>query len=288
VKRNPELEALIIAKPEDREAHQVYADWLIGEGDPLGELVATSLAAEKESKKARQLKVRARKLLVDYAVKELVPRFPRLEQRLVESARGKATWPTFEWRWGLLRGFSMDAPRRADAADGWNLLTDPIAQFVDHVLIQRMNVPDLRKLAALRCLLDLNLHHARGVEDVKALAKHPRLAYLTLTGTGITDVKPLATLPELRQLYLNETKVKDIAPLAKARSLELVNLEWSFVTDIRPLYDLPILWEVWLHETRVPERQVNELKARMYGPPVRKRKSIGPGLSDTPIVYSEF
>ena len=37
---NPELEANILAHPDDREAYLVYADWLQSHGDPRGELVA--------------------------------------------------------------------------------------------------------------------------------------------------------------------------------------------------------------------------------------------------------
>jgi Leucine-rich repeat (LRR) protein len=129
-----------------------------------------------------------------------------------------------------------------------------------------VNVPDIARLAAsLPCLLELSLHRAKGILEVDALARHPRLERLVLTGTDLTDVQPLATLPALRELYLKETRVRDLAPLAQARSLEFLNLEGSAVDDVRALFELPRLREVWLFKTKVPEKQVNELKARLHG-----------------------
>ena len=41
--RNPELEKAILANPNDREAYTVYADWLMEQGDPRGELISLQL-----------------------------------------------------------------------------------------------------------------------------------------------------------------------------------------------------------------------------------------------------
>jgi uncharacterized protein (TIGR02996 family) len=45
-KRNPDLEQAILSDPYDREAYSVYADWLQGQGDPRGELIALQLAGK--------------------------------------------------------------------------------------------------------------------------------------------------------------------------------------------------------------------------------------------------
>ena len=37
--RNPELEAIITAAPDDLDGYEVYADWLIEQGEPHGELI---------------------------------------------------------------------------------------------------------------------------------------------------------------------------------------------------------------------------------------------------------
>ncbi len=50
--RNPELEKAILANPNDRDAYTVYADWLIEQGDPRGELISLQLGnKEGQAKK---------------------------------------------------------------------------------------------------------------------------------------------------------------------------------------------------------------------------------------------
>ncbi|NMO21886.1 WGR domain-containing protein [Pyxidicoccus fallax] len=44
---NPELEAAILANPDDADAYLVYGDWLQSQGDPRGELIALQAAALK-------------------------------------------------------------------------------------------------------------------------------------------------------------------------------------------------------------------------------------------------
>jgi uncharacterized protein (TIGR02996 family) len=51
--RNPELEAAILANPDDVLAWQVYFDWLSGEGDPWGERGQLALAIAQASAKAK-------------------------------------------------------------------------------------------------------------------------------------------------------------------------------------------------------------------------------------------
>ena len=46
----PALEAALLASPESHEVLGVYADWLLGQGDPLGRLIAAELALAKEGR----------------------------------------------------------------------------------------------------------------------------------------------------------------------------------------------------------------------------------------------
>jgi len=46
--RNPDMEAQLAKSPDDLALYQVYADWLSDRGDPRGELIALSLAAERD------------------------------------------------------------------------------------------------------------------------------------------------------------------------------------------------------------------------------------------------
>jgi uncharacterized protein (TIGR02996 family) len=88
-----ELEAGIVASPDDRDAYQVYGDWLAEQGDPLGELVAVHVALEK--------KPRDRTLI-------------KREEALVEEHREAwlGEWLAYlqdegeialDWRWGFLQ-----------------------------------------------------------------------------------------------------------------------------------------------------------------------------------------
>jgi uncharacterized protein (TIGR02996 family) len=51
-KRNPDLEKAILADPNDKDAYMVYADWLQGQGDPRGELIALQIAGKDKAAKA--------------------------------------------------------------------------------------------------------------------------------------------------------------------------------------------------------------------------------------------
>ena len=48
-KSNPDLEKAILANPDDADAYMVYADWLQGQGDPRGELIALQSAKKKQA-----------------------------------------------------------------------------------------------------------------------------------------------------------------------------------------------------------------------------------------------
>ncbi|AGC44676.1 WGR domain-containing protein [Myxococcus stipitatus DSM 14675] len=56
-KSNPELEAAILKDPDNQDAYLVYGDWLQGQGDPRGELIALQhAAANADSAEAGALK----------------------------------------------------------------------------------------------------------------------------------------------------------------------------------------------------------------------------------------
>jgi uncharacterized protein (TIGR02996 family) len=50
--RNPDLEAAIEKDPYDKDAYAVYGDWLQGQGDPRGELIALMLAGKDKQAQA--------------------------------------------------------------------------------------------------------------------------------------------------------------------------------------------------------------------------------------------
>ena len=57
--RDPALEAAIAANPDDTDAIAVYGDWLAQRGEPLGELIALSLAARKRPGLEKEVAERA-------------------------------------------------------------------------------------------------------------------------------------------------------------------------------------------------------------------------------------
>lgn len=87
-----ELEAGIVASPDDRDAYQVYGDWLVEQGDPLGELVAVQVALEKKPRDRTLIK-REEALMEEHRVTWLGNRLAHLQD---EGEVG------LDWRWGFL------------------------------------------------------------------------------------------------------------------------------------------------------------------------------------------
>jgi uncharacterized protein (TIGR02996 family) len=63
--RNPELEALIVNDPDNAEAYLVYGDWLQGQGDPRGELIAAEHAL-LEAPRSKRLQETVARLRLPY------------------------------------------------------------------------------------------------------------------------------------------------------------------------------------------------------------------------------
>ncbi|MFV8754877.1 WGR domain-containing protein [Nannocystaceae bacterium ST9] len=104
--RNPELEEVIFAAPEDPQAWSVYADWLQGEGDPWGERISLGIA-HANAKGAEKTKL---KKAID-----------KLDEQHSEHFFGKAlaklmTAEDFEqvakldWQYGFVVGIRVAAP----------------------------------------------------------------------------------------------------------------------------------------------------------------------------------
>lgn len=163
-----ELIASIAAAPADRARWAVYADWLLERGDPRGELIAMSLAAEQRSDEALARRVEA--LSVD-------------EDRLLspELAAHAHLWLFTFWR-GFIRAarwLGTDDPR-AEAVDAVDaLFTDPHACLLERLAIHQ-DVPCRELVAAERPTirrLELGMPALSG-----ALRNLPNLEWLELVG----------------------------------------------------------------------------------------------------------
>jgi uncharacterized protein (TIGR02996 family) len=51
-----QLEAALVANPDDLAAHGAYADWLLEQGDPRGEFIGVQIDLEQEGRPARERK----------------------------------------------------------------------------------------------------------------------------------------------------------------------------------------------------------------------------------------
>jgi uncharacterized protein (TIGR02996 family) len=292
VKRNPELEAHLVAHPDDRDAHLVYADWLHAAGDPLGEVISTQIAAEDEPPRKRKVKLRAWKLLDEYIERELVPRFPSITHRLrawnmdvkdERSPDGITNWSSSQilWRWGLPRHVGMTDWPAPMFAEGLAFLADPVGQFVVNLFLRNTALADATPLASLRGLRDLVLR-GTPIADVRPLAALAHLEQLDLAQTRVSDLRPLAKLPSLYKLYLKGTPVTDLGPLASVKTLEFLSLEDTAVTDLEPRMRLERLWEVWLYRSAVDAAAARALESKMATYPKREPRA---GLSQIRIVY---
>jgi uncharacterized protein (TIGR02996 family) len=158
--RNADLEAAIVADPEDEGPYLVYADWLQSRGDPRGELIIVQHALETARGVAwAQLRIRERELLSRYRDALLGPAALHHDTR------------HFDWRRGFVdrmsAGFVLD--------EGEQLVSHPslaLVRAVSNVEFRRLrevSLPLLEELAVTD-------------ESSRAVLAHTRLRHLALTG----------------------------------------------------------------------------------------------------------
>lgn len=283
--RDAALESAIVEAPQDRDAHRVYADWLQGQGDPLGNVIALALAALDEPKSQRKLKINAVKALDAYVESYWIPRFPALEHRFRAWNKSEkqaspdqiTNWGSSKlcFRWGLLREVNMIDWEKAVARAGLALLRHPDARFVEEINMNSVKwFDDPHAFDGLESLRSLDVCRTK-LRDLAPIAKLPRLEALDVFDTPVDRIDALARC-RLRRLNLRSTKVVDLAPLAKMSTLENINLESTEISDIEPLMKLPNLSYAWLYKTKISkadgERLERSIRARV-------------GDTDRPVVY---
>lgn len=202
---NPALEAAIFENVDDDAPYLVYADWLMAQGDPRGELIVMQHDAdEAEGKRKTALRRAANAHLAKHA--------PELYGPLADFSNG-----AFDavWRYGFVRRLDVRWNNRGLWPDSEHALDElaavlrhPSYQFVIELLvgpiydenydIQFQEVvdvlADLHQPAALR-MLDL------GVESVDRL------------DTAFGEMSHLVSaLPRLRRIRLRERRGEDPRP----------------------------------------------------------------------------
>jgi uncharacterized protein (TIGR02996 family) len=112
--RNPELEKAIEADPDDVNAYSVLGDWLQGQGDPRGELIALQLAGK--DKQARALIEKQ----ADYFLGGLADH---------QETHDGEDEPAFEWEYGYIHGLRLSHNHYADSE-----FEGSLAEILDLVL----------------------------------------------------------------------------------------------------------------------------------------------------------
>jgi len=174
--RSAELEAAIVADPEDASAYLVYADWLQARGDPRGELVVVQHALETAQGPAwAKLRIRERELLTEHG------------EHLLGPVAAPRYWRHFDWR----RGF-VDRMHAAFVLDeGEQLIAHPSLALVRAV--SNVEFPPIRE-AAPPLLNELAIEY----EAPRTVLAQPRLRHLASTrhawASGVAQTHDLANL----------------------------------------------------------------------------------------------
>ncbi len=211
---NPDLEARILANPDDRDAYLVYGDWLQSKGDPRGELIAVQI--KRSQADTDELRAQEEKLI----------------------AANKAAWlgelaglgdkdAAVTWRWGFVDEVRFGPPaddyETSDASfpDLWkSVMGLPGSQFVRAVTFGAIGYDD---------------YPTSWSDCIDALVEHgtpPNLWKLGFTRGGYWDISST----ELGDLSAAYPKLQNLREL----SIELGAMEFGAM-DLLQLRKLEII-----------------------------------------------
>lgn len=269
--RNRELEHMLIEvlrstpddSPERHEAWQVYADWLLGLGEPVGEWLAASLRADEGGEAAAPIRAALHEF-------ELASRFRLVDLELADLSEVPELARIADLTWE--RGFITSAAvhcRKFRAFDSELLehtpdrLLDVVLRSPSASMLHRLEVDTHRfeakgsrvgdfsqLLAALPEDLQLRSLSLGDVDSALELGAGslmhvPRLRELSLRGNALTMLKPLA-LPELVRLSVQvqqsapQDRLGHFAPLCDGSGLPALT-ELSLALDFDIDHVIPAL-----------------------------------------------
>ncbi|HEY5938213.1 MAG TPA: TIGR02996 domain-containing protein [Kofleriaceae bacterium] len=203
-----ELVAAIQASPDEPDAYLVAADYLQQRGDPHGELIALSIALDRDPDLAKR---------VD-ELQDLIDPFAALEHR---------RWP-HDWRWGFIRRglASLEVPAIARG-----LLRAPAAQCLRELLIGG------RGPESIHPTLEVVIDHAPTLQALRSLVlprwsvypavqpHWPVFPALERLVIGAAQLPVESVFPALRELVIGLGAEQDVwldrAPLPEVESLVL-------------------------------------------------------------------
>ncbi|MFT3692910.1 MAG: TIGR02996 domain-containing protein [Kofleriaceae bacterium] len=202
MKRNAELEAAIVAAPDDPEPRMIYGDWLQAQGDPRGEWAA--------------LRTRLEAAPDDHVVRVAAIDFEADHKKDLFGAGAKAIGRSYiGWNGGFVDELRIHPHTTSTAATLKALFAHPTVRFVRHVAIGPL--PKAQRVAAVTAMAHLPLLQELVIQDavvwsdrgaLDAIAKLP-ITKLSLSGTWLT--KPMPGLRELTILF----DENDILPLCR-------------------------------------------------------------------------
>ena len=296
---NPELEAAILKDPDNVDAYLVYADWLQGQGDPRGELIALQHAASQASgAEATELKKKVTALIKKH--QSLL--FGELKDAVKEEEL-KA-----EWHLGFIRSARVgqkDYDSERDIGElTQELLALPSARFLRGLTIGMASfdgeneygdvISAIAKAGGSKTLQDLFIGDFEYPDDTEiswthltdvssALKVLPNLRTLRLRGgeLALGDID----LPELREFTVETggLPLNAIKSIASAKWPKLEKLEIWFgsdnygaeggVEDIQPILDgqgLPNLKHLGLRNSEFTDALAQALPSAVVLPRLEK------------------
>jgi uncharacterized protein (TIGR02996 family) len=269
------LEAAIDDDPDDTAAYEVLGDWLQRRGDPRGELIALSIAAEAQRAARPPRKPPAQtalgKLLTKHAATFLGP-LARLVPTPIDP-----TAPPLVWRHGYIaRAELAAAPGRPAMPSLRDLLHHPSGRFLRELVVRSDGegaaILELLEAAAPGSLRELELRALVDLGDLGGLWERlGRLSRLELTGRRF-ELGELR-VPELRRARFAAAELSGtaVAAVARAELPRIERLELRFggrgaelatFEDLRPLLrrtDLPALTHLKLKRAPFAGSIVREL-----------------------------
>jgi len=191
--RHPELEQAIRDTPEDAAPYQVYADWLLEQGDPFGELITLGIAGDNE-RFERHRQVHAARLFGGLA-KELLRRVH------------------LHWKHGVVHAIEETVEHGMLGPYEWTqLLQLRVCGFVRSIALLQPCTPELDAVLAEHApptFRELSLYVSHHLpHDVLARA----LRSLAIHGHSLT-LEPGALPPSLEHLELRVQVLVATAPI---------------------------------------------------------------------------
>jgi hypothetical protein len=214
--RNPELERMLIdvlrasdSVADRAEAWAVYADWLLGVGEPVGEWLAASLRADDETEAAAPIRAQLGEI-------EAATRFRLVDNDLADLSEVPELSRIAELTWE--RGFITSAAVRCRTFRPWD--SELLGHTPDRLLDVVLRSASSRLLHTLE--LDTCVFAAVGSRHAdlwSLLAALPGPLPLRSLVLGCPDVElhvraePLARVPELTELELSAGALSVSEPL---------------------------------------------------------------------------